>query len=66
MQNQEKRARAVKATIAFLENTSLAPDAYERELLNHFIAGELTIAQVLERLEKQPEAAQTATPRPRT
>lgn len=53
MQNHEKRARIVKATIAFLETTTLAADAYERDLLNRFIEGELTISQVLTMLEAQ-------------
>lgn len=65
MQNPERRARAVKATIAFLENTSLAPDAYERHLLQRFIAGELTITQVLELLEKREVAAPSALLPPR-
>jgi hypothetical protein len=61
MQNLPQRTRLVKASIAFLEGTSLAPDAYERYLLERFIAGELTIDQVLEILATQAEALQSPT-----
>jgi hypothetical protein len=55
----------VKATLAFLENTSLAADAYERRLLNRFIEGGLTIAEVLELLEEHNKATQASTPNQR-
>lgn len=51
MQNEETRTRLVKATIAFMEDTPLRPDAYERHLLNLFSKGELTISQVLKLLD---------------
>ncbi len=61
MQSQQQRARIVAAFIAFLDDTPLSASAYERQLLNQFVAEELTLAQVLELLE-----AHAAPPTPRT
>lgn len=58
MENQEKRDRLVRATISFLEDTTLTPGAYERHLLDRFITGELTIYQVLEILAMQDEPSE--------
>lgn len=66
MQNPENRARVVEATLAFLEGTPLAAPPHERQLLNQFIAGELTIAQVVELLETRTQGPQAATTLPGT
>ncbi len=55
MQTQQERARMVEATIAFLANNPLATNEYERYLLGRFVAGELTIYQVLEALAAHQE-----------
>jgi hypothetical protein len=47
--SEDKRRRAVAA--AFTANTPLAPQRYERQLLTPYQAGELTIDEVLARLE---------------
>jgi hypothetical protein len=63
MESIPERERLVKAASAFLADTPLAPDAYEGQLLARFIAGELTIYQVLEMLaERQSQAAMSPSP----
>ncbi|MBJ6110797.1 hypothetical protein JAO73_17365 [Hymenobacter sp. BT523] len=44
------RQRLVMTALRLTENTALAPQAYERALLDRFVAGELTIDEVLQRL----------------
>lgn len=56
MQDRKKRQRLVSATIAFLQDTALAPQGAERHLLNLFIDGSLTINQVLAELEALNQA----------
>lgn len=45
------RRRAVAAAVALTANTPLAPKRYERQLLARYQTGELTIDQVLARLD---------------
>jgi hypothetical protein len=45
------RRRAVAAAVALTANTPLAPKRYERQLLARYQAGELTIDEVIERLD---------------
>lgn len=44
------RQRVVAAAIDFTQGTALAPQQYERALLDLFVRGFLTIDQVMERL----------------
>ena len=46
------RRRAVATVVALTANTPLAPKRYERQLLARYQAGELTIEEVLARLEE--------------
>lgn len=48
---EQSRQRLVTAALKLTESTTLAPGPYERELLARFVAGELTIDEVLARLE---------------
>jgi hypothetical protein len=48
---EQARRRAVKLVLRLTENTALAPQYYERMLLDQFIIGELTIDEVIARLE---------------
>ena len=43
---EEGRRRALAATLVLTENTTLAPSRYERELLDRFVWGELTLDEV--------------------
>lgn len=45
------RRRAVAAVVALTANTSLEPKRYERQLLAHYQAGELTIDEVIALLD---------------
>ncbi|WP_426061491.1 hypothetical protein [Hymenobacter sp. B1770] len=44
------RRRALAAVLTLTENTHFAPSVYERELLDRFVWGELTLDQVEVRL----------------
>lgn len=46
----QSRQRIVAAAIDFTQDTALAPQQYERALLDLFVRGFLTIDQVMERL----------------
>jgi hypothetical protein len=46
----QSRQRLVAAAIDFTQGTALAPQQYERALLDLFVRGFLTIDQVIERL----------------
>ena len=48
---EEGRRRVLAAVLALTANTRLAPSRYERELLDRFVWGELTLDQVEERLQ---------------
>ena len=45
------RRRAVLMALSLSENTPLAPQIYERLLLEQFIQGELTLDEVITQLE---------------
>jgi hypothetical protein len=47
------RQRLVASVLSFTENTSLTPSTLERELLGRFVQGELTIDEVVARLEDE-------------
>lgn len=49
---EAKRRRAVAFAVAFTANTPIAPKRYERQLLALYQTGELTIDEVIARLEK--------------
>ena len=44
---EQARRRAVLLALSLSENTPLAPQSYERMLLERFIRGELTLNQVI-------------------
>jgi hypothetical protein len=46
----QDRQRVVAAALDFTQGTTLAPQQYERALLDLFVRGFLTIDQVMERL----------------
>ena len=48
---EEGRRRALVAVLTLTENTCLAPLRYERELLDRFVWGELTLDEVEARME---------------
>jgi hypothetical protein len=48
---EDVRRRAVAAAVAFTANTPLAPHRYERQLLARYQGGELTIDEVIARLD---------------
>ena len=43
---EEGRRRALDAALILTENTRWAPPAYERELMERFVRGELTLDEV--------------------
>ena len=47
---EEGRRRALDAMLILTENTRWAPLAYERELMERFVRGELTLDEVEARL----------------
>jgi hypothetical protein len=49
----QNRQRLVSTALRLTENTALAPQDYERGLLDQFIAGDLTIDEVLARLDER-------------
>jgi hypothetical protein len=51
-QQEAERQRAVALAVALTANTPLAPKRYERQLLARYQTGELTIDEVLVRLEQ--------------
>lgn len=51
---EDGRRHALAAVLTLTENTRLAPSVYERELLDRFVWGELTLDQVEARLEFSP------------
>lgn len=52
LQNVEERKRAVGWVLRFVENTTLDPSSYERDLLDCFVEGSLSLDEVLDRLEQ--------------
>jgi hypothetical protein len=53
---EEDRQRLVNLALGLTQNTSLAPTPYERQLLDSFVRGHLTIDHVLACLEAQAYA----------
>lgn len=51
--NEDDRQRLVNLALGLTENTTLAPTPYERQLLDLFVRGHLTIDHVLACLEAQ-------------
>jgi hypothetical protein len=54
--SEQGRQRVLKTALRITENTAIAPDEYERMLLDQFVVGQLTIDQVLAQLEAQRSA----------
>jgi len=54
MQDAAQRRKALQFAVTLTQNTSIAPDHYERQLLAQYVRGVLTIEQVIERLEQRP------------
>ena len=48
---EQGRQRLVTAALKLTENTALAPKDYERTLLEQFVRGEMTIDEVIARLD---------------
>ena len=48
---EEGRRRVLAAVLTLTDNTRLAPSRYERELLDRFVWGELTLDEVVVRLD---------------
>ena len=55
----QSRQRVVAAALDFTQGTALAPQQYERALLDLFVRGFLTIDQVMERLALYGPASKT-------
>jgi hypothetical protein len=51
MKQEEYRRRLVQATLQFTQGTTLAAGAYECQLLEQFVTGQLTIEEVVALLE---------------
>lgn len=49
------RERAVAWALAITLNTTLAPKQYEKQLLERFIAGQLSLDEVISCLQEQQE-----------
>ena len=61
METVEQRAGRVAWALKMTHNTRLAPDAAERQLLDQYVRGVLTLDEVMARLE-QPSAPQGFSP----
>ena len=53
LDTESGRQRLVTAALNLTQGTALAPKAYERMLLDHFVRGILTLDEVLARLAAQ-------------
>jgi hypothetical protein len=53
---KQRRQQLVTLALNLTADTILAPQAYERILLDQFMEGDLTIDQVLALLERQEQA----------
>jgi hypothetical protein len=49
--SKEARARIVKAIVDFVKGTRLEPQPFEQTLLGLFVEGQMTIEEVIQRLE---------------
>ncbi|HEX8328797.1 MAG TPA: hypothetical protein VF629_14750 [Hymenobacter sp.] len=54
--SEQGRQRVLKAALRITENTPIAPNDYERMLLDQFVVGQLTIDQVVAQLEARQSA----------
>jgi len=48
---EQSRQRLVEAVISFTQGTSIFPEPYERQLLDQFVRGRMTIDEVVYYLE---------------
>lgn len=53
MNNQEERRKAVAWGLAVTSGTPIAPDAYEQALLAAFVEGNMTLDEVVAKLEER-------------
>lgn len=51
LSSEQGRKRLVASILGFTENTSIAASVLERDLLDRFVLGELTIDEVVSQLE---------------
>ena len=51
LKQRDKRERAVAWALTLTRNTRLAPKQHEQQLLNQFVAGELSLDEVITLLE---------------
>ncbi|MBJ6141759.1 hypothetical protein JAO77_00100 [Hymenobacter sp. BT559] len=56
MEDVQKRQRVVQGALAMTADTALAPDCYERQLLEEYVKGLLSIDEVLLLLAQQQPA----------
>jgi hypothetical protein len=56
LQTEAGRQRALAFALALTEGTRWAPSCYERELLDRFVWGELTLDEVIAHIEGRPVA----------
>jgi hypothetical protein len=53
LKQRDGRERAVAWALTITQNTPLAPKQHEQQLLNQFVAGELTLDEVISLLEDE-------------
>jgi hypothetical protein len=54
--SERGRQRLLTAALRITENTSIAPNDYERRLLDQFVEGQLTIDEVVAQLDAYQQA----------
>ena len=55
MNNEQERREMVAAALSWTKTTAITPSLYEKQLLQQYIRGVLTIDQVIELLEENNE-----------
>lgn len=55
MKNEEERRGVVAAALSWTKTTAITPSPYEKQLLEQYIRGVLTIDRVIELLEENNE-----------
>ncbi|MFD1875095.1 hypothetical protein [Hymenobacter bucti] len=55
MKNEQERRGIVAAAISWTKTTAITPSLYEKNLLQQYIEGVLTIDRVIELLEENSE-----------
>lgn len=55
MNNEQERREMVAAALSWTKTTAITPSLYEKQLLQQYIRGVLTVDQVIELLEENNE-----------